>query len=182
MFIETLDERFYYLNGKGYEVLLIEDVNVDLNSTAPLSYTSEYLQMLLSNAFSNLVTKPTRVSKTLLTIIGHIPSNDSESIITPQVLLYKISDHFPIICTIENPKCKAPKPETFIFSDLKTINVLKFCNDLKTILILLVCDFLNSNSMRNTFNEHMNKLVQAIYSIIEKRTPLKKRTRKQKHL
>ena len=39
------------------------DINIDLNSTAPSSYTSEYLHMLQSNAFSNLITKPTRVSK-----------------------------------------------------------------------------------------------------------------------
>ena len=58
--------------------------------------------MLQSNAFSNLITKPTRVLKTSQTIIDHIFSDDSESIITPKVLLYKISDHFLIICTIEN--------------------------------------------------------------------------------
>ena len=71
--------------------------------------------MLQSNAFSNLVIKSTRVLKTSQTIIDHIFSNDSEPIITPEVLLYKISDHFPIICTIENSKSKASKPETLFF-------------------------------------------------------------------
>ena len=143
------------------------DINVVLNSTAPSSYTSEYLLMLQSNAFSNLITKPTRVSKTSQTIIYYILSNDCESIITHKVLLYKISDHFPIICTIENPKFKAPNPETFVFRDLKIINVLKFRNDLKTVLIFLLYDFLNSKVTR-IFNERTNKVVQAIYRIIEK--------------
>ena len=35
---------------------------------------------------------------------------------------------------------------------------------------------------RNTCNEHMNKLVQAIYSIIEKHAPLKTKIRKRKCL
>ena len=35
VFIETLDERFHYLNGKGHKVLLMANINVDLNSAAP---------------------------------------------------------------------------------------------------------------------------------------------------
>ena len=90
------------------------------------------------------------------------------------MLLYKTSDHFHTICTIKNPKFKAQKPETFIFPDLKTINILKFRNDLETILIPPICDFLNSKVTCNTFNGHMNKLVQANYSVIEKHARLKK--------
>ena len=125
-----------------------------------------FWNVLQSNAFSNLITKPTRISKTSQTIIDYNLSNDSKSIVTPKVLLYKISDHFQIICTIENSKFKAPNRIIFIFRDLKTINVLKFRNDWETIFIPLVCNFLNSKVTPNTFNEHMNKLVQAIYSIL----------------
>ena len=42
--------------------------------------------------------------------------------------------------------------------------------------------FLNSKVTHNTFNEHMNKLVQAIYSIIEKHSHSKRTTRIQKRL
>ena len=111
----------------------MRDINVDLNSIAPLSYTSEYLHLLQSHVFSDLICKPTRVLKTSQTIIYHILSNDSESIITSKVLLYKISAHFSIFCTIENPKYKFPNSKTFILRDLKTIHGLKFCNDLETI-------------------------------------------------
>ena len=52
MFIQTLDERFHYLNRMGHKVQLMEDINVNLNSTALSSYTSEYLHMLQSDAFS----------------------------------------------------------------------------------------------------------------------------------
>ena len=117
------------------------DINVDLNSIAPLSYTSEYLHVLQSNVFSNLICKPTRVLKTSQTIIDHILSNDSESIITSKLLLYKISDHFPIFCTIENPKFKASNSKTSILRDLKTIHGLKFRNDLETIPILFCVVF-----------------------------------------
>ena len=126
------------------------DINVDLNSIASSSCTSEYLHVLQINAFSNLL--PTRVSKTIpvQTINDHILSDNIESIITRKMLLYKISDHFPIICTIENSKSKAPKPETFVFLDLKTINVLKFRYDLETILIPLVCVKLLATHVMNT--------------------------------
>ena len=78
------------------------NINVGLKSIAPLSYTSEYLHMLQSNAFSNLMAKPTRVSEISRTIIDHNLTNDSESMISPKVLLYKISDHFRIICAVDN--------------------------------------------------------------------------------
>ena len=83
------------------------DFNVDLNSAAPSSYTSEYLHMLQSNAFFNDISKPTRVLKNSQTIIDHILSYNSESIITQQVLLFKIFDHFPLICTLRIPNLKA---------------------------------------------------------------------------
>ena len=95
---------------RGWKALLMEDINVGLNFTASSPYTSEILLMLQSNAFSDLITKPTQVLKTSQIIIAHILSNNSESIITPKEFLHKISDYFSIICTNENPKFKAPKP------------------------------------------------------------------------
>ena len=53
--------------------------------------------MIHSNAFSNLITKSTRVSKTLQTISDRILSNDIESIVTPKVFFYKIYNHFSIM-------------------------------------------------------------------------------------
>ena len=75
--------------------------------------------MLQSNAFSNVITKPTRVSKTSQAIIDHILFHDSESIITLKVHLYKMFDHFPITCTIENPKFKLQNLRLLIFRTSK---------------------------------------------------------------
>ena len=76
------------------------DINIDL--TANTTLTSDYMRLLHSNAFCNLITKPTRVTSATQTTIDHILTNDDESIITPGVLSYKISDHYPIYYAIKN--------------------------------------------------------------------------------
>ena len=75
----------------------MSDINIDLFANTTL--TSDYVYARVTycrNAFCNLITKPTRVTPTTQTIIDHILPNDSESIITPGMLLYKISVHYSI--------------------------------------------------------------------------------------
>ena len=56
--------------------------------------------MLQNHAYFSLITTPSRATTTSQTVIDHILTNDNSSIIHPGVFLYKISDHFPIYCTI----------------------------------------------------------------------------------
>ena len=95
-----MDKKLQTLNRKNTEVLLMGDINIDLSTNTKLA--SDYVRLLHSNAFCNLITKPTRVTSTTQTIIDHILTNDNESILTPSVLSCKISDHYPIYCAIKN--------------------------------------------------------------------------------
>ena len=54
--------------------------------------------MIESNAFSSLINKPTRVATGLGTIIAYFLTNDTESVITPGVFIYKLADHYAIYC------------------------------------------------------------------------------------
>ena len=58
-FFESMDKKLLTLNRKNAKILLMGDINIDLSTDTTL--TSDYMRLLHSNAFCNLITKPTRV-------------------------------------------------------------------------------------------------------------------------
>ena len=134
-FIESLDESLQKVNRKGDQVVIMGDINIDLNPNNNYASRSEYLHMLEINAFSNLITKPTRVTENSQTIIDHLLTNDNESLINPGVLHYKLADHLPIFCLISLPKINSyQSTATNIFRNIKSIDVDNFCDDLESSL------------------------------------------------
>ena len=102
MLFEEVDEKLLLLNRKG----CMGDINLDSN--ANVSTTNDYLHVLRSNAFFNLITKPTGVTSSSHIPIDHVLTNDSESSIKPGVFHYIISEHLPIFCEIRIPRDKLP--------------------------------------------------------------------------
>ena len=108
-FFEALDKRMFMLNKKKKKCLVLGDINIDLNPENVKPASSDYIHLLQSNAFFLLITSPTRVTSTSQTFIDHIFTNEYESILTPDVLTYSLSDHYPIFCTITNSQLQTPK-------------------------------------------------------------------------
>ena len=126
-FIEFLDESLRKVNRQGDLFVIMGDINTDLNPKNNSAVQSDYLHMLESNAFSNLMTKPTRVTENSQTTIDHLLTNDNESLINPGVFHYKLADHFPIFCLISRPKIKlCQSTVTNTFRNIKSIDDDKF--------------------------------------------------------
>ena len=83
-FIEALHENIQRLKNKKVKAVVMRDINIDLNSNEYTSSQGEYLNVLESNGFSNLITKPTSVTATSQPTIDHIFSNDYDSVPTPR--------------------------------------------------------------------------------------------------
>ena len=58
--------------------------------------------MLTSNSFFHIINVPTRVTKSSATLVDHTLTNSLNSNITPGVIRYDISDHFPIYAIFSN--------------------------------------------------------------------------------
>ena len=86
--------------------MVMGDFNIDLSSDYNRTPFADYLQILQSNAFVSIVNLPIRITPTSQTIIDHIFTNDSVSVITPGIFTYQISDHRPIFCTFTDTKLK----------------------------------------------------------------------------
>ena len=66
--------------------------------------------MLTSNSFFHIISVPTRVTKSSATLIDHILPNSLNSNVTPGVVRYDISNHFPVYAIFSNfPKKQTSK-------------------------------------------------------------------------
>ena len=115
-----------YFNQKGNTVYIFGPINLDLNPQQITSPISDHLQTPDINGFTCL----------LLTqhVIDHLLANDCESKLTLGVISYKISDHFPIFCTVSNPgfaKSSNPLIDSHTFRNIKTVDGILFRKDLE---------------------------------------------------
>ena len=158
------------------------DINIDLSTNTTL--TSDYIHLLHSNAFCNLITKPTRVTSTTQTIIDHILTNDNESMMIPSVLSYKISDHYPIYCAIKNINNNKSTSafNKYSFRSTKNIDGNNFRDDVETALAPLLFNLMSTSVSQETLDEHFNEVLSAISYVIDEHAPVQTATRKQKKL
>ena len=151
------------------------DINLDLN-LQQTSSISDYLPTLDSNGFTCLITDPTRVTLNSKTIIDHLLTNDCESKLAPGVISNKISDHFPIFCTVSNPgftKSSNPPIDSYTFRNIKTVDGILFRKDLEQSLTPLLFDLQHLLTTITSLKENFNKLVMTISNVIERHAPSK---------
>ena len=81
---------------------------------------------------------------------------------TPGVLSYKISDHYPIYCAIKNINNKPTSAfNKYSFGNTKNIDGNNFRNDLETVLAPLLFNLMSSSVSQETLDEHCNELLSA---------------------
>ena len=162
--LEALDENMQTLNQKGNKSFIFGDLNFNTNLANPPPVILDYLHTLENNAFCNLITLPTRVTSDSETIIDNILTNVTDTAITPGVLHYKISDHYPIYCLISIPISKnCQKRDSYSYRNLKLFDGFKFCEDLEISLTPLVSELLNlpltNQSLDLSFNKNVSEII-----------------------
>ena len=85
---------------KNNKCILMGDLNYDLLKMNKCRWISGYANLLFSNNFTLLTTRPTRIGSSSATLIDHIWSNFSEHDLVSGILTTDHSDHFsPFICS-----------------------------------------------------------------------------------
>ena len=105
--------------------------------------------------------------------------------LTPGVISYKISDHFPIFCTVSNPgftKSSYPRIDSYTFRNIKTVDGILFRKNLEQSLTPLVFDLQHSFTTITSLNENFNKLVMTISNVTERHASLQVASRRQKRV
>jgi len=111
------------------EIIFLGDLNIDYLKHVPTSWAT----ILTTHGFFQMITEPTRVTTTSVTLIDHIYTTNPENFIDIKVPCYAISDHYPICCTKKSKSCqnnKTQRHKTISYRNFKHFDDNKFLEDL----------------------------------------------------
>ena len=158
------------------------DFNIDTSEKSASSNRMSkqyYLNMLASHGAEMLINKAIRVTSTTATVIDHIPTNVTQNSITPGVICYDPTDHYPIFIKACN-YCNNSRTRHAVktYRTFKHFNPESFTKDLHSKL-----DFFVEN-LEEVIAENLNAVFDQFYSLITEtinhHAPLRKQSRKQK--
>ena len=139
-----------------------------------------YLNMLASHGAEMLINKATRVTSTTATVIDRILTNVTQYSITPGVIPYDLTDHYPIFvkaCNSCNNSRTRPVVKTY--RTFKHFNLESFTEDLHSKLYYF---FENLEVNAENLNAALDQFYPLITETINHHAPLRKLSRKQKRL
>jgi len=147
-------------------LLLLGDLNLDLLKYSQNRQVTDYVDLLFSFGFLQLIMRPTRLSSNSATLIDHILTSNSD-ITESAVLISDISDHFPIFCF---SKSSTYKTHSIIkarnFSDE---NIDQFKLQLQNINWEFLTILQNAQTAYNEFSDTFFTLFDLYFPLITKK-------------
>jgi hypothetical protein len=127
-FTALLTDRLKGITLENKSLIYMGDFNIDLLKYDIHPQTSEFLEANLSLSILPMINKPTRVTPSTATLIDNFFTNiHNPRSITSSIIPIDVSDHFPILLTIDNSvKPANPIPPTPLKRDLSKKNIIKF--------------------------------------------------------
>jgi hypothetical protein len=135
------------------EMILGGDFNLDVLKIRSCRNTEAYINNLFSNGCLQIVSKPTRCNNLSATCIDHYVTNIQQSVYNTRILLSRISDHFPILFTIDSISKNPPCHNVVTYRDFSEHNVRQFVNSL---MIEDWNNVLNCNDPNDSLNNFLS--------------------------
>ena len=167
LFLEHFQGILDSITERKCKAVLCGDFNLDLLSYNVHNYTADFVSMLFSAGFLQLISNPTRVStnNNTATLIDHIWTNDIKDKMVAGVITTYLSDHYSTFHLISTNKHK-PSPKVISTRDFSDIKIESFKNDLNN---LSYNEVYEKNNPTESYASFQN-LFQAIF---EKNFPVK---------
>ena len=160
-FVNMMDN----VNASGKNVLLLGDFNIDLfkRNNAWSSTTALF-------GLVQLVPSATRVTSSTSTLIDHVYTTDVHLVHRTWVPEIGISDHFPILCSVQSKiKCKKREHTYMSYRSFKNFNPKTFCYDLQQSPFHEVLNYTNPNySLQHWYSLFLK--------VLNKHAPVRKKT------
>ena len=131
-FFDLLTNILDELSSCNTPVLIFGDFNLDVLKYGILKNVTDYVDLLFSYGFLQLILKPTRCTPNSASVIDHILTNTQAEIIESVILVSPLSDHFPII-HFSNCVNVANKSKNITYRDFSTANVNRFSEAIRNI-------------------------------------------------
>ena len=131
LFNTTLDTLLTNLNQLSDNTFVFLDANINLLETNN-NQTILYIENFLSNGFTQLIMKATRIQGNHTSLIDHILTNTTSANTTSGTLITDFSDHFTTFTQPSSRKCK-PQSSTKTTRNLSKENIEHFKTALRTL-------------------------------------------------
>ena len=152
-FLSFLENIFNRVHIEKKILYLMGDYNLDLLNVGKVQYVNMFLDLLLSFSMSPLISYPTRITNTSMSLIDNIITNSSSSNqISSGILINDVSDHFPVFCLCDL-KCTFLNNKYVERRDVSDVNIAKFIDSLSTVDWCLSLN--EPNSCYNSFLEQL---------------------------
>ena len=113
-FLEILSNVLEQLSASKVPTYLLGDINIDVLTCNNNSTSNDYLNLLFSHGFLQVITKPTRCTSTSAKLIDHCITNVNNTCHFSRIFTNKISDHFPILYKIGNSESRRDPKNIFL--------------------------------------------------------------------
>ncbi len=124
-FFEIFANTLEQLNTKNTPVYLFGDFNLDILTFDSNPLVNDYINLLFSHGFLQIITKPTRCTSSSGTLIDHCITNATHREHLSRIITNKISDHFPILYKINKNESRK-NPKIVQFRDFSDVNINNF--------------------------------------------------------
>jgi hypothetical protein len=124
-FFELFTNILNDFSERNVPVYIFGDFNLDVLKYNIVRQVTDYIDLLFSYGFLQLIMKPTRCSPSSASIIDHFVTNCNADIYKSIILTNKISDHFPFIAYAKSVK-PIPSTTTMYKRIFSNYNFLKF--------------------------------------------------------
>ena len=132
--------------------------------------TENFINLMLENGSFPCITRPTRVTKTMATLIDNVfLSYKLYENMKCSVIMHDISDHFPRICIVANVKVDKKSPVYTTYHDITDCNIDSVQNELSSVNWYALLEFTNTNTSYTCFHSILTKSLDTHIPIIEKR-------------
>lgn len=176
-FSEAFDSLISSLLKENKLVYIMGDFNIDLLKYSIDNNVSDFVNMLFSNYYLPLITRPTRITNTTATLLDNIITNQFNRPVQSGLFYCDISDHLPVFQLTElNNQSKNGKGNTDVYVrsvSKESITALK--NDLG----LFCWDSIYGMENVNEAYDYFESVLSGLYN---KHFPLKKKGRGKKKL
>jgi hypothetical protein len=131
-FIDLFSNVLNDLADKKCKIYIFGDFNLDVLKYRTIKNVAEYVDLIFSFGFLQIMLKPTRCTTHSASLIDHILTNSNSRVHESVLLISKLSDHFPIIYFSDKNKPTRKKRVTE-FRDFSEPNFTRFGETLRNI-------------------------------------------------
>ena len=138
---------------------LLGDYNIDILNYASHVHTAQFVDMMSSNGFLPLITRPSRVTATSATLIDNIFTNDIGDInhSVQGLFITDISDHFPVFHIAKQMEIE--EKDAYIYKRLYgSQNKDNFCHAMSNISWDEISRATDTQQAFDTFHKHLVKM------------------------